>query len=115
MTEFIIWSFLLYGLSNIVVYGKIFNTPREFIKQQSENEKNIMQSFFVFLRDMSSCMMCFPVWAGFIVGLFFYSPSFNILNINLFGSWFFDGILASGTTWFLNSIVEWFEENRPKN
>jgi hypothetical protein len=27
-------------------------------------------------------------------------------------SWFFDGMLASGAVWAINSIVEWFEENR---
>jgi hypothetical protein len=30
-------------------------------------------------------------------------------------SWFFDGILSSGAVWAINSIVEWFEENRPSN
>jgi hypothetical protein len=29
-------------------------------------------------------------------------------------SWFFDGMIASGFVWGLNSIIEWFEENRPK-
>jgi hypothetical protein len=29
-------------------------------------------------------------------------------------SWFFDGMLASGSVWAINAIVEWFEENRPK-
>jgi len=29
-------------------------------------------------------------------------------------SWFFDGMLASGSVWAINSIIEWFEENRPK-
>ena len=26
---------------------------------------------------------------------------------------FFDGMLASGSVWAINAIVEWFEENRP--
>jgi hypothetical protein len=27
--------------------------------------------------------------------------------------WFFDGLIASGFVWAFNSMVEWFEENRP--
>ena len=26
---------------------------------------------------------------------------------------FFDGMLASGSVWALNAIIEWFEENKP--
>jgi len=28
---------------------------------------------------------------------------------------FFDGVLASGAVWSLNAIIEWFEENKPKD
>tara|TARA_R110000737_G_scaffold325750_1_gene339226 strand:- start:844 stop:966 length:123 start_codon:yes stop_codon:yes gene_type:complete len=27
---------------------------------------------------------------------------------------FFDGMLASGSVWAINAVVEWFEENKPK-
>jgi hypothetical protein len=37
-----------------------------------------------------------------------------MLGVTTFGSWFLDGMLASGSVWAINSIVEWFEENRPK-
>ena len=30
-------------------------------------------------------------------------------------SWFFDAILSSGAVWIINSIIEWFEENRLSN
>ena len=26
---------------------------------------------------------------------------------------FFDGMLASGSVWAINAMVEWFEENKP--
>tara|TARA_R110002074_G_scaffold208872_1_gene377719 strand:+ start:486 stop:626 length:141 start_codon:yes stop_codon:yes gene_type:complete len=26
---------------------------------------------------------------------------------------FFDGMLASGSVWAINAVVEWFEENKP--
>jgi hypothetical protein len=37
------------------------------------------------------------------------------LGLTQYGSWFFDAFLASGSTWIINSIIEWFEENRPNN
>jgi hypothetical protein len=30
-------------------------------------------------------------------------------------SWFFDGIMSAGAVWAINSVIEWFEENRPSN
>jgi hypothetical protein len=57
--------------------------------------------------------MCTPTWVGFFFGVFLYSPTNEIIDLTPYVSWFFDGMLASGTTWIINSIVEWFEENRP--
>lgn len=113
MTQLILWILIVYGISNILVYGTIFDTPRNFIIQESENEKNYFSDFFMFLRKMLSCMMCTPTWVGFFFGVFLYSPTNEIIDLTPYVSWFFDGMLASGTTWIINSIVEWFEENRP--
>jgi hypothetical protein len=44
-----------------------------------------------------------------------YSPWHEMLGVNQYASIFFDGLLASGFVWALNSVVEWFEENRPNN
>jgi len=35
------------------------------------------------------------------------------MNLIPYTNWFFDGMLASGSVWAINAIVEWFEENRP--
>lgn len=115
MVQLILWMIMSYGLSNILVYGSIFNTPRNFIFKEAENPENILSDFFAFLKGMLSCMMCTPVWVGFFFGIFLYSPVHEILSVNSYVSWFFDGILASGSTWTINSIIEWFEENRPSN
>ena len=114
MTQLILWMIMSYGISNILVYGSIFNKPRNFIIKQSENDKNILKDFFVFLREMLSCMMCTPTWVGFFFGIFLYSPVEKILEVTPYVSWFFDGMLASGSVWAINSIIEWFESNRPK-
>lgn len=113
MTQLILWMIMAYGISNILVYGTIFNRPRNFIIRESENEENFLQDFFIFLRDMLSCMMCTPTWVGFFFGIFLYSPVSQILEVTPYVSWFFDGMLASGSVWAINSIIEWFENNKP--
>jgi hypothetical protein len=40
---------------------------------------------------------------------------YEILGLTPYASWFFDAFLSSGSVWIINSIVEWFEENRPSN
>jgi len=115
MTQLFLWMMMIYGLSNILVYGSIFNTPRNFINKLASNEFTPFQGFWVFLSDMLKCMMCTPTWVGFFVGIFLYSPVNQLLEVSYLVSWFFDGMLASGSTWVINSIVEWFEENRPRH
>ena len=115
MTQLILWMIMTYGLSNILVYGSIFNTPRNAINRWAEDRFSIGNTFWVFLSDMLKCMMCAPTWIGFFFGIFLYSPVHEILGASSWVSWFFDGFLASGATWAINSIIEWFEQNRPQN
>jgi hypothetical protein len=113
MKELVLWSVMAYGITNIVVYGSIFNGPREFIKKWSES-KLVFSSMATFIKNMTSCPMCFSTWFGFFAGIFLYSPVHEILGVTSLASWFFDGMFASGSVWAINSIIEWFEENRPK-
>jgi hypothetical protein len=105
---------MAYGLSNILVYGSIFNTPRNYIFNEADHGIGFFNGFYKFLKDMLKCMMCTPTWVGFFFGIFLYSPVHEILGVTNWVSWFFDGMLASGSVWAINSIIEWFEENRPK-
>ena len=114
MTQLILWVLMAYGMSNILVYGSIFNTPRNAINRWAEDEFSMGNGFWVFLSDMLKCMLCTPTWVGFFFGIFLYSPVHEILGVTSWISWFFDGMLASGSVWAINSIIEWFEENRPK-
>lgn len=114
MIQFLVWVFMAYGITNIVVYGSIFNGPREIIKKWSES-KLLLNSFATFIKNMTSCPMCFSVWFGFFAGIFLYSPIHEVLQVNKYISWFFDGMLASGSVWAIHSIIEWFEQNRPQN
>ena len=67
---------------------------------------------FRFISELLSCMMCTSTWVGFFYGLFVFSPFTYLIGLNPSYAWFFDGMLASGAVWIINSIVEWFEENR---
>lgn len=113
MTQLLLWMIMAYGLTNILVYGSIFNGPRDFIRRKSETY-GLLQDQFKFLIDMLSCMMCCSTWVGFFFGIFLYSPVQQFLEVTPWFSWFFDGMFASGSVWAINSIIEWFEENRPK-
>ena len=115
MTNLLLWMIMCYGISNILVFGSIFNGPRNKINQWAADVDSIFQDFWIFLSDMLKCMMCTPTWVGFFVGIFLYSPVNHFLDVSIWVSWFFDGMFASGSVWAINSIIEWFELNRPKS
>ena len=112
MTQLVLWMIMAYGLSNIVVYGSIFNGPRNFINKWGDS-KYPLNGFGAFLSKMISCMMCFGFHCGWFLSLLVYSPVHELLGVNMYYSWFFDGMLASGSVWAINAIIEWFEVNRP--
>jgi hypothetical protein len=113
MTILIAWFVLAYGFSNIMVYGSIFSGIREGIKKWGNNPYAIFNGVGKFISDLLSCMMCTSTWVGFFLGLFIFSPTYFYFGLNPVISWFFDGLLASGAVWAINSVIEWFEENRP--
>lgn len=115
MEQLVLWMIMAYGMSNIIVYGSIFNGPRFKINKWANNKKSFFNGFWVFLSDMLRCMMCTSTWVGFFFGIFVYSPLHEIFGVTPWFSWFFDGMFASGAVWAINAIVEWFEVNRPKS
>jgi hypothetical protein len=107
----LIFILLNYGMSNIIVYGSIFNGFREFWKSVSPN----------FFGKLFSCMMCTPFWTGSLLSITFQLMGYNDLSPstsygvnNLFLSIFFDGVLASGTTWLLHTFQEMMERAFPE-
>jgi len=99
--ELIIWILAAYGMTQILVYGSIFDKPRDWIKTNS-----------TFFGDLISCVMCTSTWVGFFFSLTFFSPTIDFVFIP-YSNIFFDGLLASGSVWALNSFIEWFEKNVP--
>lgn len=115
MIQLLIWILVSYGMTNILVYGKIFNSQRNWIHKQSDSKNVFESSIFGFISELISCVLCTSVWTGFFLSLTLFSPAFVFLGTNVYYSIFIDGMLSAGAVWAINSIVEWFEENRPNN
>lgn len=110
----LVWLLIAYGMTNILVYGSIFQGMRDWFTKMGNREFLPFNGVFKFISDLLSCMMCTSTWVGFFLSLVFYSPSQTFFGHNDFISLFFDGMLASGFVWAFNGMVEWFEENRPQ-
>jgi hypothetical protein len=105
----LMWLIAAYGMSQILVYGSIFNELREGIHKWGNNSFAPFQSFGKFVSGLISCMMCTSTWVGFFMGTFVYSPFTELTGVNPYVGVFFNGMLASGGVWAINAIVEWFE------
>ncbi len=115
MMKLIIWIMISYGLMNIMVYGSIFQGLRDFFNKWGSNPRAPLQFFGDFISGVLGCPMCFSFHGGWVLSLLIFSPTSEFLNTPVTYSWFFDGILSSGMVWAINSIIEWFEENRTNN
>jgi hypothetical protein len=111
----LIWLLAAYGMSNILVYGSIFQGLRNWFREMGNSNIPVINSVFKFISDLVGCMMCTSTWTGFFMSFVAYSPWHEMLGVNQYASIFFDGMLASGAVWAINAIIEWFEENRPSN
>ena len=97
--ELLIWLLRLF-MSQILVYGSIFDTPREWITKKSK-----------FFGDLLGCMMCTSTCR--IFSLVLWSPTLQFDLCVPYSNVFFDGMLVGGV-WANQCVVEWFEQNRPE-
>lgn len=115
MTHLIIfWSFIAYGMTTILVYGSIFDKPRNFIKKLSQNQSSPFQGVAKFFNDLISCVLCTSTWVGFFLSICFGGLTHYMFNVSSTYSIFFDGMFTAGVVWAINGIVEFFEESRIK-
>ncbi len=113
--QLLIWVMVAYGMTNILVYGSIFNGLRNGIHNWGNSETLPFNYLGKFLSSLIQCVLCTSTWVGFFLSIAYFSPNLNLVGINEFISVFFDGMLSAGFVWMINSIVEWFEENRLSN
>lgn len=98
---------------NIMVFSSIFSGLRNFFNLWGNDPYAPFRFIGEFISGVLSCPMCFAFHGGWFLSLVIFSPTANLFNTPDSISWFFDGILSSGAVWVINSIIEWFEENRP--
>lgn len=110
MTQLLIWLIAAYGMTQILVYGSIFTEQRNWIHTWGESEYAPFNGLGKFISGLISCVMCTSTWVGFLMS-FIWSPWMNIFDVNAIFGVFFDGMLASGGVWAINSIIEWFEKH----
>lgn len=90
-------------MTSIIVWGSIFEPLREFIKKRSK-----------FFGDLISCVLCTSTWVGFFLSITMISLTDVLFEVPKPINIFFDGMFSAGIVWAINSIIEFFEENRIK-
>lgn len=102
----ILFILTCYGISNIIIFGSIFQSFRNFWEKKSPN----------FFGKLFNCMICLPTYIGFFIsigahvtGMLQFSP-FASMGLDLpFIAIFLDGCLASGSVWLIHTLQEYFE------
>jgi hypothetical protein len=46
MVQVLVWMIMSYGLSNILVYGSIFNRPRNYIFNEADHGIGFLTGFY---------------------------------------------------------------------
>lgn len=103
MLIFLFFIIGCYGITNILVNGKIFLPLRNFLSKKNN-----------FLYSLISCMMCTGFWIGVFmfllfqyIGIFFIPITQNILNY-IFMT-IFTGGFTSGIIWLIYLLVKYIE------
>ena len=103
MALLVFWVLAAYGMTSILVWGKIFDNQRDWIKKHSK-----------FFGDLISCTLCTSTWVGFFMSLVFGGLTNHYFESPWLFYVFFDGMFTAGSVWAINAIIEFFEENRIK-
>jgi hypothetical protein len=101
--ELVFWILASYGMTNILVWGSIFENQRIWIKKHSK-----------FFGDLISCTLCTATWVGFFFSLVLGGLTNHYFDIPWYICFFMDGMFTAGSVWGLNAIIEFFEESRIK-
>lgn len=118
MYSLLLFILISYGMTNIVTEA---NGPfRCFVKLRDYANNHFPSN----LGEMFSCQICFPFWVGVFLSLFVFSPTAELSRLALLDYFTMqplgvlaktlivvlcDGCLASGATWILHNIEEYFE------
>ena len=81
----LLWILVAYGVSTVITQGSITWKLRNAVSQISG-----------YLGQWINCPMCFGFWVGVLLSYTYSSPT---------GQPWYDGFLASGTTWIIHTLV----------
>ncbi len=104
MIYLVFWVLAAYGISSIIIWGSIFESARVWIRSQSK-----------FFGELIGCMLCTSTWVGFFMSIVLGGLASEMFDVNKLVGLFFDGVFTAGAVWAINSIVEYYEENRINN
>lgn len=119
--EIIIYTIFMYGLSNIIVFGKPFNKIRNYLWERTSNNR-----IYNYIYELITCMMCLPTWLGgilsainiFILKSQIKTPALFLINIseynliNVLIVILVDLSFTSGVVWFISKIEDMLENKK---
>ena len=96
----ICFALIAYGLTNILVWGSIFENQRTWIKKHSK-----------FFGDLISCVLCTSTWVGFFMSLVLGGLTNHYFNVPWYVCMFFDyvctcvhaGVFFPASSFFLRN------------
>jgi len=96
----LIFILIAYGISNIIVYGALFEGIRNYLVRNDPN----------FTGKLATCMMCNSFWVGVILTSILFSPVSTLFCVASPLTYFFNGCLTSGCVWLIHTLQEFFEK-----
>jgi hypothetical protein len=100
----ILFLFLIYGITNIIIFGSIFTSFRDFWLKYNPN----------FFGKLFTCPLCLSTWVGGIISLTFnyfgYKTPFSNYGLEILPLIIFcDACLSSGVVWVIHNFEEMLE------
>ena len=93
--KIIFWIFAIYGVTQILVEGRVFKFARDIWKD------------IPFIYKFITCFLCVSVWVSAVASWLFYSPYLAIFNdyeMRTVDRLFWDAMFGSAIVWFLHVI-----------
>jgi hypothetical protein len=103
--KIILFILVSYGITNILVFGSIFQKWRDFWVKFNPS----------FFGKLFTCPLCLSTWIGGLLSTLFisfgYTTPFTEYGITILPLLvFLDACFTSGVVWITHTVQEWFEK-----